>query len=406
MNAVQRFTVRPTHGWGLVAYAVVGLPVAAWAFRTLGARAERWTRRRRTDVLVALIGLGVLALAFAALYPLANSGRIGPGSDRDDALNIGVAELAAGHYPYYARTYLGAPLTPLPGALALAAPFYVLGNAAYQNVFWIAAFGWLLASASGSWRVATALVFGVLLGSPELLREFVTGGDLGANAIYVLVFAQLLVWALRRPDGPAWRRGLAALAFGVALASRPNWALLVPLVLAASARPGRWRAATLYVSMSVIAAAALTLPFYLYDPRGFSPLHVAGFIGYVDEYIPHGSHAVYALTVAAALALAVRQYRLQSKSAGGLLPDLPPEARRNSAWLFLHAAAIEALPALVAAAVLAVNEGVFAMRSEHATSRALQFLSTGHVYVYAMVYAWALWNRPATAPASGDASRA
>jgi len=86
-----------------------------------------------------LIGILFTALIFIffIVYPLANSGILGKGSDRDEALNIAIEELMAGHYPYYAKTYLDHPISPLPGSLLLASPFAILGNSAYQNFFWL-----------------------------------------------------------------------------------------------------------------------------------------------------------------------------------------------------------------------------------------------------------------------------
>lgn len=66
--------------------------------------------------------------------------RIGRGSDRDDALDVAVRRLAHLHNPYAARTNLGNPVSPLPGSLALAAPFVAAGRSAYQNLFWVGGF--------------------------------------------------------------------------------------------------------------------------------------------------------------------------------------------------------------------------------------------------------------------------
>src|SRR6266550_3138545 len=49
------------------------------------------------------------ALLFAVFFPIAKSGVLGPGSDRDDALNVALRALLHGSYPYYAETYLGNP---------------------------------------------------------------------------------------------------------------------------------------------------------------------------------------------------------------------------------------------------------------------------------------------------------
>jgi energy-coupling factor transporter transmembrane protein EcfT len=60
---------------------------------------------------VYLLVFALIVLIFFVVYPIANSGAYGGiGSDRDDAINIGVSRLINGKYPYYATTYLGNPL--------------------------------------------------------------------------------------------------------------------------------------------------------------------------------------------------------------------------------------------------------------------------------------------------------
>ncbi|MDX1667485.1 MAG: hypothetical protein R3350_09660, partial [Saprospiraceae bacterium] len=85
-------------------------------------------RSLRQAVLLIFVLLGV---SFAAIYPMADSGRLGFVSDRDEALDIAVDQLAQGHYPYYCRVlpgvHSGCPETgnaiaPLPGSLILNLP--------------------------------------------------------------------------------------------------------------------------------------------------------------------------------------------------------------------------------------------------------------------------------------------
>ena len=90
----------------------------------------------------------LVGLAFSAMiaYPFLNAGwgTTRGGTDRDDALIILVRECLAGHYPYYSTTPGGNPLTPMPGAGLLAAPFVITGQIALQNLFWLGVVGlWL-----------------------------------------------------------------------------------------------------------------------------------------------------------------------------------------------------------------------------------------------------------------------
>jgi hypothetical protein len=70
------------------------------------------------------------------IYPKANIHTPMRGSDRDDALLDATSALLRGEFPYSRPTYLGNPITPLPGALLLAVPFVLAGNAALANALW------------------------------------------------------------------------------------------------------------------------------------------------------------------------------------------------------------------------------------------------------------------------------
>src|SRR5262249_31333142 len=146
-----------------------------------------------------------VALAFAAVYPRVNVHVPGAGSDDDDALNLGVRALAAGHSPYAERTYLGNVLHQLPGAFILAAPFVAAGSCALQDLLWIPMFC-LAVRRERRDRAATdvadaetlRLSWVVLVACPVVLDEIVTGTGHGANAIYVL----LGLWWLTRTRRP------------------------------------------------------------------------------------------------------------------------------------------------------------------------------------------------------------
>src|SRR5690348_5285103 len=114
VGAVQKYTGLPGLA-GYTAAVVVALVVGyryviPWLVSALSARRVAW-----------LAGATFLALVviFAIVYPIANSGVVGGGTDRDEALNIAVQELLSGRYPYYPKTYLQAPISPLPGSILL-----------------------------------------------------------------------------------------------------------------------------------------------------------------------------------------------------------------------------------------------------------------------------------------------
>ena len=251
--------------------------------------------------LLALATLLVLVAAFAALRPITGVARAGHGSDRNEAMNLATAELLHGHYPYHPMTHLGNPISPLPGSLLLAAPFVWLGDSAYQNFAWLAVFFVAARRQLRDSRKALLLIWAALALSPVVAQEIVTGGDLLANSIYVLIFILAL---LRHPEqGVGW---FYAALLGVGLSSRANFLLLLPLVLAALARRAGWGRALKLMAVSCATFAAVTVPFYLADPQGFSPLHTVHKFDAASSGLPLGGGIVLLLDAGLAVALLLR----------------------------------------------------------------------------------------------------
>jgi hypothetical protein len=245
-----------------------------------------------------------LVVAFAIVYPIADRDVPGAGSDRDDAANLATNRLLDGEYPYRELTYLGNPVSQLPGALVFAVPFVLLGNSAYQNVFWIPVFFVALARHLGSARLALFASWALLALSPGVLREFLTGGDLIANGIYVVVLMLLVLLA----PGPRWIGPAAALALGIALSSRANFVFALPLLFAALWQRSGPRVAISRVALACVALAAVTLPFYAYNPDGFTPLTTSGKLSQFDVLAPHLHVYVLSAWVLLTLAIAVRRF--------------------------------------------------------------------------------------------------
>lgn len=223
---------------------------------------------------VYLLVFALIVLIFFVVYPIANSGAYGGiGSDRDDAINIGVSRLINGKYPYYATTYLGNPLSPLPGAFLLASPFVILlGNSAYQNLFWLPIFFLLSRSLLRNEPANLVLMVVTLLACPMIMHEVVHGGDLLSNSIYCLVAVCLFRLAFDTRTSE-WIKVLAAIFLGISFASRFNFLFLFPLVFLSVAKP-RLKDAVLFTGIAIFMFLLLTLPFYLYDPVSFSPLYL------------------------------------------------------------------------------------------------------------------------------------
>jgi hypothetical protein len=248
----------------VVAIIVASLP---WLGKHLES-APRW-------VLPAVFAVVVVALwaAFGVGYALSHSGAFGGGSDRADALNVALSRLESGQFPYAATTFLGNPITPLPGALLLAAPFHALGDSAWQNLVWIPGFAFLL---SGSWKLRvqpTIIWAATTVLSVEVMREFVVGDDLFVNGVYA---AAAVMWVLRKAGSARAGWFFAASAFlGVAVCSRPHFLLLVPIVAAYVWLTESARRAALCAIVAAAVAAMLAVPFALTDWAQFSPVHVA-----------------------------------------------------------------------------------------------------------------------------------
>lgn len=282
--------------WGLSAYALLVLLLLPALRRRLVAPpralpAAGW--------LAAATVLGVV-LMFAVIYPIADSGVVG-GSDRDDALNAGAAALLDGRYPYGELTYLDNPISPLPGALFLAIPFVLMGNAAYQSFFWLPVFMWVTGRAMGSLLSGVLLSWAILILSPANMIGIVTGDDLLTNSIQIFVFTILLIHeATRRRLAPAV---LLAVLLGVAMSSRPNYVLLLPLLFAHLRQHAGLGAAVWIGGIVAAAAAVVTVPFYLHAPEAFSPLHIAGTF---SSPIPHSDIIVPILAGLLAVALGRR----------------------------------------------------------------------------------------------------
>jgi hypothetical protein len=204
-----------------------------------------------------------LTAAFAVLYPISLKHTLNKGSDREDALRIELSAVRHHQYPYDARTFLGNPPTPLPGAMLLAAPFFAIGHIAWQNFLWLALF-FLFAIHFFRYR-ATALFFLAvfLLFAPGNLSDFTSGGDYLTNFFYLGIAVFLFVKSLDRSFSISI---LAALFLGVTLSSRIIYIdVLVPLLALTLQRISRPRIVVLFIIV-FIAATAVTLPIFTPDP--------------------------------------------------------------------------------------------------------------------------------------------
>jgi hypothetical protein len=241
---------------------------------------------RRQVLWLAASSFLLVLIAFVLVYPVADSGILGGGSDNDDALDIATTELLHGRYPYTSKTYMGNLPAQLPGALLLAAPFVRLGRSAYQNLFWLLAFVIVMTRYFRDGRLALILLWTILALSPVVLYQVLVGSDHIANSLYVLLAVLWMMWAVSRPGSPGWKGVAPAIFLGIALASRANFFMLLPLILSAMIKTVGWKAAITYAAIVGTTILILTVPFYLYDPQGFSPLDAASKLGQFETVLP------------------------------------------------------------------------------------------------------------------------
>jgi hypothetical protein len=299
-GVIQKYFGNP----GLLIYLVAATAIPWLAYRYLAELSLPRLSERQAQFLVVATFVGLIAI-FAFVYPRANVHVAGQGSDADDGLNLAVNELLNGRYPYSARTYLDNPISPLPGAILLAIPFVLLGSSAYQNLFWLGVFCFVLFRMMQSWRGTLILFWTILIASPVVMNHVVTGGDYPTNTIYVLGFMWLTLSWGSRADSPWWKKLLMVLLLGIGLSSRANFLLLMPQLFSALTLRAGWRTAATYSALAMLACAAITIPFWVHDPAGFTPLHnQAHKVAEFQEVLPFASLVVPALGGCISMALA------------------------------------------------------------------------------------------------------
>jgi hypothetical protein len=286
-----------------------------------------------------LAGLTLVAvLAFiTVIYPVANSGHYGGGSDGDEALTISASALLHLEHPYHELTYLGNPISPLPGAVLLSMPFVLLGNVAYQNAFWLAVFFWASGRLLRDRKQALILLWTILLLSLAVVRGLAVGSDYVSNTIYVLVFSLWVIVAYWKP-APRWQQLLPAVLLGIGLSSRANFLLVAPLIFAAVASRAGWKKAFEASITAALGFVAVTIPIFLWDPGAFTPLGTVNEVGKFASVLPAAGLIIPLLAGLVVVILALRD--------------------NSSITRFLgHAAISQAVPVLCGMALSSIQAG-------------------------------------------------
>jgi hypothetical protein len=291
---------------GVISYWLLIVGVV-WFALQFGKHLHPWMRKyfRFIAVLCALITVAM----FAVLNPWEDGRGPGKSSDRDEGLNMAVERIMHGETPYYPQNSVAGPLSLLPGSIVIAAPFVALGDSGYQNVFCMFAFCVLAAWHFRDRVVALSWLMLILFLSPAVAYEYISGGDLIANGIYVPLSLALAIHAWGKPESAKWQKIIACLFVGVCLTSRSNLPFLVPLYAAAIWRVAGFKSAIVASVMTSSVIILLTVPIYLHDPAGFTPLISRKKLALVDHAIPHMSWYLVALTAVVGTVVAVRLLR-------------------------------------------------------------------------------------------------
>jgi hypothetical protein len=283
---------------GVAAYLVIAIGLVILT-SIVADRFAPWINRHFG--ILATLAIACLACGYIVLHPFEDNRGPGKSSDRDEGLDMAVTRLVAGTTPYYPSNQTAGPLSVLPGSMILAAPFVAIRDSGYQNVFWLGALLLVAARRFKDGSLALWLVLVPLALSPAAQYEFVSGGDLLANGIFVALFFLYALDSWSAPATSKWHRWLACLVLGIGIASRANFILLLPLFSAAMWRIAGLKPALIATALVVFTASAITLPIYLHDPGGFTPLLTKQKLAIVDHSIPWASKALLGTTILAAL---------------------------------------------------------------------------------------------------------
>ncbi len=305
---IQKFTGNA----GVAIYVILGI-AAMYCLRKYFLLPLDKMLTRKTAWVLAISAFALICVLFIAIYPYANAGFrlggkiIGGRGDRDDAINLAVRAMLHGLYPYHEQLFTGNPITPLPGAFILGAPFVVVfGNSAYQNLFWLAAFFVVLNRFIFKNTVQSFLFLAVLFVlSPVLMQEIVSGSDFISNTIYIFIFSLLFIHYTSEEGGSTFIKIAVSVALGLMFSSRVTFTLIFPVIAVYVSRRAGIRSALLYGLVVIITFALITLPFYFADPSGFTPLTVYAKAGKFEDTVPYAGLIIVIMSVCIAVVAAI-----------------------------------------------------------------------------------------------------
>jgi hypothetical protein len=220
-------------------------------------------------------------------------------NDSYDALFASSTQLMHHHFPYYVHSFLGAPITTMPGALFLALPFRMVGQLSFENLFWLGMFIWFATQFFHFRSTALAFVV-VVLANAHTLVNLLAGADYPINWMYICISTVFFLNSAER--GPKWKLGISAIFLGVSLSSRPTYLIVLsPLIVAYLVQRIGAMAALRRFALPLLAMTVVTAPFHLYDPAHFSPFHITDRLVFLPERL---QHPIVVLLIALAFATA------------------------------------------------------------------------------------------------------
>lgn len=293
---------------GLAAYTAAVAAACLVALRCQPLARRLIGGRFRAATAACVLALGV---SYVMSHPLEDAKGPGRSSDRDEGLELAVTRMLDGQNPYYPQNPVAGPLSLLPGAILLATPFVCAGSVGLQNVFWLGAFLVACRRRFADPALAFTLTLLPLAISPSCLYEFVSGGDLIANGIYVTLALMAAGQACCRPTVSGLPATASLLFLAMALASRANFILLLPIFGAFVWSQRGLKRAIVACTATLALLAAIVLPFYTVDPAAFTPLMSRDKLSFADKTLPWAGPTLMALTAIAAAAAAIVVLRRQ-----------------------------------------------------------------------------------------------
>jgi hypothetical protein len=159
-------------------------------------------------------------------------------------------------------------------------------------------------------RKGLALLWIIIALSPLVLNEMVVGGDLLSNSLYVLIFAWFFISSVPNNKITCWMKISSAILLGIGFSSRANFIFISPLIFSILVQQAGWKMAIKYSALSALTFGLITVPFYLYDPVGFSPLYNADKLGQFNSILPFAGTIIPLLCGVLALVLSFQRMQL------------------------------------------------------------------------------------------------